>query len=64
MELAKEITENDDKVDELNRKILQHEIEKVALSKEKDELSKNRWFFEKGFNFSYSADFIVSSYIS
>ena len=37
-----QLESNPTEIDELNRKILQLEIERVALSKEKDELSKNR----------------------
>ena len=37
-----QLESNPTEIDELNRKILQLEIEKVALSKEKDELSKDR----------------------
>mgnify|MGYP002557288292 CR=1 FL=1 len=37
-----QLESNPTEIDELDRKILQLEIEKVALSKEKDELSKNR----------------------
>ena len=37
-----QLESNPTEIDELNRKILQHEIEKVALSKEKDSLSKDR----------------------
>ncbi len=38
-----QLESNPTEIDELDRKILQLEIEKVALSKEKDELSKNRF---------------------
>ena len=37
-----QLESNPTEIDELNRKILQLEIERVALSKEKDELSKDR----------------------
>ena len=37
-----QLESNPTEIDELNRKILQLEIEKVALSKEKDDLSKDR----------------------
>ena len=37
-----QLESNPTEIDELNRKILQLEIEKVALSKEKDQLSKER----------------------
>ena len=37
-----QLESNPTEIDELNRKIMQLEIEKAALSKEKDELSKNR----------------------
>ena len=37
-----QLESNPTEIDELNRKILQLEIEKVALSKEKDSLSKDR----------------------
>ncbi len=37
-----QLESNPTEIDELNRKIMQLEIERAALSKEKDELSKNR----------------------
>ena len=39
-----QLESNPTEIDELNRKILQLEIERVALSKEKDQISKDRLF--------------------